>query len=396
MRSRLHVLTVISVVSTALVMPIACGGGGGETPPPNTTTTVTKTTVDPTPTATTTASSTAETPPAPKMTMAEMQKKNVLGNMAAFNAHDAKKLASYYSADAAVRAPGMAQEAWREMKGREGIEKAHEGLFKGVPDVKTAASRVLLSGDVAIVEWTSSGTDTVGMGGAKPTGKAVGFKAVSIQWFDKDGLIKQEHAYYDAGTIAGQLGMLPKGMKVRPVAAMPSGEPMWLESKGDDAEKKNIEAVKAFYGTFAKGDEKGFLGMLDEKASHSDYAMPEDVTGKDAAKKEFQMGHKAFPDMAFAVEGGWAAGDTVVLESTMSGTNKGAMPPFIPKATNKAVTTHGAEVLQLKDGKLLHGDTYANSVEMVSQLGLMPPKGDAPKDAGKDAGKKPDATPPKK
>jgi predicted ester cyclase len=376
MRLNIHVLAVLAVTA------IACGG---EQPEPETAVKVSKVPVEePKPLPSATTSATPVEPPAPKLTMVEMQKKAIAGVVAAFNAHDAKKLASLYSADAAVRMPS--NDGWKDDKGRDAIEKSHVGLFTAVPDSKMGTTRVMLKGDVAVWEWIATGTDSVGMGGDKPTNKPVGFQAASVLWFDADGAIKVDHTYFDSATIAGQLGKLPKDMKVRPVAALPAGDGTWIESKGGDGESKNVDALKGVYTAFEKGDEKAFLSLLDDKASHSELSMPGDVVGKDAAKKEFQGFRKAFPDIKFTADQAWGIGDVVVAEVTIAGTQNGPLGPM--KASKKKVTLHALDISDASGGKFVKMTTYGNGAEMMAQIA--PPKKEAPKpkEAPKDAPKK--------
>jgi predicted ester cyclase len=262
------------------------------------------------------------------------------------------------------------------------MEKSHADLFQRFPDLKIVTTRVLLNGDVAAWEWSTNGTDTVGMKDEKPTGKPFGFNAVSVMWFDDDGLVKQDWTYFDGATIASQLGKMPKEMKARPIPTLPSGDATWVEAKGDGKEAKNAETTKAFYATFAKKDDKGFLGFLDDNAVHSDQTAPVDLTGKDAAKREIEGFRKAFPDMKLTPDYQWPMGDYVVAVGTMTGTNKGALPPMVPRATGKALNFHFVDIFELRDGKIVRAVSYGNGNEIAGQLGLLPKVKEPAKEKG--------------
>ena len=94
------------------------------------------------------------------------------------------------------------------------------------PDSKGAARRIFVKNDVAIIEWTMTGTNTGpgADGKAKSTGKPVGINGLPIVWFTPDGLIKEQHEYLDVPTMMGQLGMGPKGMKTRAAGDAPGRE----------------------------------------------------------------------------------------------------------------------------------------------------------------------------
>jgi hypothetical protein len=86
---------------------------------------------------------------------------------------------------------------------------------------------------------------------------------------------------------------------------------------------------------------------------------------------------KAIPDAKFACTN-WAVDDFVIAECTMNGTDKGpmVMPGMKIKATNKPLTMHSVDVIQMKDGKAISGTSYGNGMEMAMQLGLMKPMGE--------------------
>jgi steroid delta-isomerase-like uncharacterized protein len=261
------------VLGALVVAMMAAACGGEESKPPAVSPTTSASAAPTTaPTPTTTAS--AEPPKAPKPSLAELQKKAITDDVAAWNAHDSKKLAALYADDAVMASPGV--EGLKETKGRAEIEKMFTQLLTAFPDMKFGYSRVFQRGDTLIAEWVCSGTDSGGIMG-KPTNKKMGFNAVSIMWFGEDGKIKREHAYYDEMTMAGQLGQGDPKMKPRGLAEVPAGEPKWVT----DAENpKTVDASNGMYAAFEKKDEKAFLGLLTDDSVHVDYTMPTDTKGK--------------------------------------------------------------------------------------------------------------------
>ncbi len=368
------------VLGVVIVTVMAAACGGEENKPPATAPTTTAPATTPAPTPTTTAS--AEPPAAPKPTLAELQKKAIADDLAAWNAHDSKKLAMLYADDAVMASPGA--EGLKETKGRAEIEKTFAHLVMAFPDMKFGYSRIFQRGDTLIAEWVCSGTDTGGIMG-KPTNKKMGFNAVSVMWFGENGKIKREHAYYDEMTMAGQLGQGDPKMKPRGLAEVPAGEPKWVT----DAENpKTTEAATSMYTAFEKKDEKAFLGLLTDDSVHVDYSMPSDTKGKADAKKGFAMMTASFPDMKMTPTKTWTFGDIAVVEYVATGTFK--KPMMGMKATNKTGTIHGVDIMELKDGKFAKGTSYSNGMEFAAQYGLLPP----PPKADTKGEKKPEATKP--
>ena len=88
-----------------------------------------------------------EAKPAP--TLAELQKKTSMGIGEAMNAHDAKKLASFYTDTAILKMPGT-----HDVVGRDAIAADWQKHFDLVSNSKSMPTRVFVKGDVVIVEWT--------------------------------------------------------------------------------------------------------------------------------------------------------------------------------------------------------------------------------------------------
>jgi steroid delta-isomerase-like uncharacterized protein len=359
---------------------VACGGGENEPP---------KTPATPAPTMTTAPSTMASAEPPKeepkKASFAEMQTKTMMGFTEALNARDAKKLSSFYTPNAVQKVAG----APSDMTGPEQIQAGYQKLFDAFKDFKSAGNRIFKKDDVVIVEWAFTGTHTGDLWGMKATEKPVGANGVDLFWFDKDsGLIKEHHIYYDGATILSQIGVSKQ--KARPIPTLSSSMPTPIESKSTPEETKNLDTSKAMIGAMESKKEADFLAPLADTVEYDDYTMPQTMKGKADAKKFFKEMTTAFPDTKFNVLNSWAFGDFVVVESHMTGTNKGAFMGM--PATKKTVSMNAVDVYQFKDGKIVHGWSYSNGAEFAQQMGLMPtPKkaddkaakpGDKPADKG--------------
>lgn len=371
----------------ALILAVLVPACGDENPPPKTpeTTAVSATppaTVAPPP-ATTEAT---PPPPPPKPTLAELIQKNNDTFVQGMMARDAKKMASVYSENAVIKMAGMP-----DMTGREAVAQMHQKMFDAWSNSKGSASRIWMKGDVVITEWQMVGTHSGDFMGVKATEKPVGWQGISVTWYGEDGLRKEEHTYADMMTPMAQIGKAPKGMKARAVPAL-AQKPEIFMSKGDDTENKNMETAKVAFGAFEKKDANAFVGTMADNVEWDDMTQPVASKGKAESKKFFEMMTKAFPDTKAEIKNIWAFGDYVIVEEVMTGTHKGDFMGI--KATKKPVNMHGIDVIQVKDGKAVHGWSYMNGAEMAMQLGLMPdPTKPAPAPAAPKGGSAPAPAP---
>ena len=352
------------------VLISACGGEGETMPPPQTPS-------PPPPMAAPPPEPAPAPPPEPaKPSLVELEKQAIRNGIAALNEHDASKFAATFAPDAVSITYGAG-----EAKGREAIASDIQKFFDGFPDFTIAASHAFAKEDVVAFEWVMKGTHKGEFAGIKPTNKQVGIRGATVLWMTPDGLTKQEHRYMDGGTIMAQLGQ--SKTPVRAIPTMPTGDPMWHVAKGTPEEEKQSDIVKAMYGAFEKKSDAEFLGAMADDAIWSDMTMPKDVTGKAEAKKLFQAFTKAFPDGKVSTDTVFSVDEFTIAESTMSGTHSGPLGPLKP--TKKPVSLHAIDFLTIKDGKIQGGTSYANSVELLAQTGLLP----KPKAAKAEAEKKP-------
>ncbi len=336
----------------------ACGGE--EAKPPVTPTPA----VEPPP-----APPVAEAPkeePKPAPTMAEMQKATSMGIGQAMVAHDAKKLASFYTENAVLKMSGLP-----DLTGRDAIAAMWQRNFDMSSNSKGGPLRVFVKGDVVVVEFAWAGTQTGEMGGMKATEKPIGAQGVDIMWFSPDGLVKEQHTYMDMGTIMSQVGAIKQ--KGRPVPTVPSTPPAVVVSTNSADEQKNVDAATKMFAAFEKKSSDDFMGGASDDITWDDMTQPETMKGKAAGKKYFAAMTTAFPDVKSTTQNAWGIGDVVIAEGTLTGTQKGAF--FGIPATKKPINLHGVDIMQFKDGKIVSGRSYANGAEMMMQLGLMPQPG---------------------
>jgi steroid delta-isomerase-like uncharacterized protein len=313
----------------------------------------------------------ASAPAAPKLTMAEMQAASIKAIAESINKHDAKLFAMQYAPDTTVKIPGLP-----DIKGRDALEKMTKDDFAGVPDAKIAFGRVFAKGNVQVAEWTYIGTNGGPWMGKPATNRPVGVKGVSVVTLNDEGLVKEEHRYFDMMTSQSQLDAKAKAGSFRPVPALPTA----IEShaaKDDDAAMKTMNGL---YTAFESHKVADMLPFVTDDTTYDDFSVPAQVKGKKAITDVVTGYNTAFPDFKQTHDMQMTSDGFAITEGVLTGTQKGAMGPI--KATNKPVTIHFVDIWQIKDSKVVAGWTYVNSLEVLTEVGAVPPPGAAPSASG--------------
>lgn len=125
-----------------------------------------------------------------------------------YNAHDLRALSEAYAADADMTWPGL-----EPIKGRPAITKFWTELLAAFPDGKVTIARIVEEGDVVVVEYEFSGTNTGPL--RRPTGelapatrKKVSGRAMAIATIH-NGRTRSQHEYLDRVEVLTQLGLMP-------------------------------------------------------------------------------------------------------------------------------------------------------------------------------------------
>ncbi|MBX3191281.1 MAG: ester cyclase [Labilithrix sp.] len=316
--------------------------------------------------------------PAPKLSLAEMQKQGLGTALQGINSHDPKMFASVYADSAVINVAGL-----NEVNGRDAIAANMAEWFETFSNAKLGFSRVWVKGDAMVIEWVINGVHHGALFGVKGTEQPIGHYGLSVVQFSPDGKVVREERYGDLGTVMTQVGGAKA--KPRPIPEVPKG-PETIASTGN--EEKNVDVAKAALTALETKKEADFTGALTDDVEHDGLFHLETTKGKDEAKKFFKSFTTAFPDAKFEVTKSLAIGDYAIVESTLKATHAGALGTIKP--TKKPIAVHLVDIFKIKDGKVARVWTYQNSLEMQQQLGLfnvaaagnVPASQAAPKPAG--------------
>jgi ketosteroid isomerase-like protein len=130
---------------------------------------------------------------------------------------------------------------------------------------------------------------------------------------------------------------------------------------GTPAEDANAAVIAGIAGPLDKFA-TALSAILPDTATYDLAGSPTVMTGKQY-KAVVASIQKRYSDASVAEPSVWAFDDYVVAEWVFSGTNK---------AKKKAVTTHGAIVIQMAGGKIASAWDYDDRLELEAQLA--PPK----------------------
>ena len=125
---------------------------------------------------------------------------------AAWNSHDAAKVASCYVEDG-VREELIVTHA--RLVGREAIAGQVAMYLHAMPDLALAIRKISSGGSVVTFEWMVTATHHGDVDGWPAKDEAVAFPGVSVLDLADDGLIREERVYTDfTGLLAGA-GLIP-------------------------------------------------------------------------------------------------------------------------------------------------------------------------------------------
>lgn len=282
----------------------------------------------------------------------------------------AAKIGAVYAPNATLWIPGVTEPP---ISGRDQIAATLAALYQPIQPRDFAASRLLIRGNVMAVQWEFRGglNDKDGATewrGVKPTHdepEPLGFAGFSVWTFSPEGLIVQDHTYFDVLNVYAQLDAAPAGTQKGDMPTVSTGDPQKVVAKMNADEDQEVDLLKKATTAEQANDETTYLSLLSDKMLHEG---PRGLlVGLEPAKAAFEDGHKTWGDLKIQ-DNAFAVGEYVVNEYAVSGTQVG--PLGQTPATKKPATWHGGEVLQIRDGKIIHEWVYANRMEILTQLGI--------------------------
>jgi steroid delta-isomerase-like uncharacterized protein len=126
--------------------------------------------------------------------------------LAAWNARDAERIASFFTDDATYEDRG----AGAVLHGSREIAAHAARVHAAFADLEFELLRAAHGDDFTAGEWRSRMTHTGTFEGLAPTGRVVESGGVDVATLDRKGRISHLASYYDGAEIMRDLGLLPR------------------------------------------------------------------------------------------------------------------------------------------------------------------------------------------
>src|SRR5262249_6040894 len=123
---------------------------------------------------------------------------------------------------------------------------------------------------------------------------------------------------------------------------------------------------------FGKKDLQALMALYSDNCVNAQPHLPQPIKGKKATEEDFNGLFTAFPDGQLTATKVVAAGDTLAMEWTYTGTQKGPLvgPAGTIPASGKRVMIKGAEFIRVdSQGLIVDERGYFDLVSFMTQLG---------------------------
>jgi steroid delta-isomerase-like uncharacterized protein len=118
---------------------------------------------------------------------------------------------------------------------------------------------------------------------------------------------------------------------------------------------------------------QGNLAAVDQFLA-ADYrdanALPGQEPGREGAKRAFTLYRAVFPDLRYTIDEMIAEGDRVATKKTFTGTHTAEFFGIPP--TGRRVTLQYADIMRVRDGKIVEHWLSMDQLSFMQQLGVIP------------------------
>jgi ketosteroid isomerase-like protein len=240
----------------------------------------------------------------------------------------------------------------KDVHGRDGFVHANQALFADLTPRNVAASRILLTEDAQVIEWTLTGMQ-------RETEKPVAFRGVSLVWTKDDGSITDLHLYFDQAVLEAELSSNPKAAAKLPLPPLPAGPPEVVEQLGTPEERENVLAVRRALDALESNQESAYVAAMDDDLILTTLEDTPPLRGKAGARTYFRAIHKSVARLDTTIDNIWGIGPCVAVEYHIVGEQTGPIG-HLSAETGNLVKLFFVDVLELRAGKIARVFRYDN------------------------------------
>ena len=250
------------------------------------------------------------------------------------------------------------------LQGPEGLKGFVSTLRTGFPDIHFEPEHRISTDDKVLVRWSLKGTHEGEFLGIPPTGRVLEDRGNDI-FHLRDGLITRIWINEDSLGLMRQLGAIPGEMPPHP--EVPPSSPDGAGS----SPAANIEVMRRY---FEEAMNDYDLDVVDEIV-HDEFLLTipthGPARGPEGFKQEVTMLHTAFPDLHFSQEDVFAEGNRVAVRWVARGTHLGEFLGNAP--SGRRFWIDGIGSYRFLDGKLVESAVNEDSLNLLIQIGVIPP-----------------------
>ena len=135
---------------------------------------------------------------------------------------------------------------------------------------------------------------------------------------------------------------------------------------------KNVEALRAAHESWNRRDFDGLLQNVADNLAYADRARGSTMNSKQQFREFVEAWAQAFPNGKIVDPQYTDAGNTVIAQFTMEGTNEGSLMGMKPTGRRASVAL--CEIVNYdKNGMAVSGNLYYDQYNMLTQLGYIKP-----------------------
>ncbi|AKU96426.1 hypothetical protein AKJ09_03090 [Labilithrix luteola] len=246
---------------------------------------------------------------------------------------------------------------YKDVHGRDNTLRVHQALLGGYSSRSFVASRVFLTAEAQIVEWTMSGEHT-------SSHKPVVLKGLALLWTKDDGSISNVHLYFDEALAKAQIGVGPKALQNLPPPELPSGARQEIEQARTAEESANVAVVRDALDALESKNEPAYVATMADDVELTTLESAKPARGKAEARGYVKAMHKAIAQLDTSVDNVWGVGPFVVVEYHIVGEQRGPIG-FVPAQKDNLLKMYVVDVVELQGGKISRLARYDNPAQIL-------------------------------